>query len=185
MLLGVQDSVLDTYLLQLLREHLRRRDRNRAHENGLARFVPRLKFLDRRVEFLVFRFKDNVRLIDAQKRPIRRNQSHVEVVDLCELFGFGIRGTRHAGELVVHAEIVLEGDRREGLALAANLDAFFCFDRLMKTVGPAATGHQSPRMLIDDHDFLLAIIARTNDIVDVDILKRVRHQSLLHSVQDG
>ena len=37
MLLGVQDSVLDTDLLQLLREHLRRRDRNRADEDGLAR----------------------------------------------------------------------------------------------------------------------------------------------------
>ena len=144
-----------------------------------------MKFLDRRVEFLVLRFEDNVGLVDAQKRPIGRNQSHVEVVDLRELFGLGIRGTRHAGELVVHAEIVLEGDRREGLALAANLDAFFGFDGLMKTVGPAATGHQSPRMLVDDDDFLLAIIARTNDVVDVDILKRVGHQRLLHSVQDG
>ena len=35
-------------------------------------------------------------------------------------------------ELLVHAEIVLEGDRREGLILGLDLDVFLGLDGLMK-----------------------------------------------------
>ena len=41
--------------------------------------------------------------------------SDVELVDLQELFRFGFGRTGHAGELLVHAEVVLEGDRGERL----------------------------------------------------------------------
>ena len=44
--------------------------------------------------------------------------THVEVVDLAELGRLGLGGAGHARQLVVHAEVVLEGDRGEGLVLA-------------------------------------------------------------------
>ncbi len=43
----------------------------------------------------------------------------------------GIGGTCHAGQLVVHTEIVLKGDGSQGLVLAFDLDPFFGLHRLM------------------------------------------------------
>ena len=47
---------------------------------------------------------------------------HVEVVDLVELLRLGHGRAGHAGQLVVEAEVVLEGDRGERLVLALDLD---------------------------------------------------------------
>ena len=78
----------------------------------------------------------------------------VEVVDLLEFGGFRFGRTGHAGQLLVHAEVVLEGDGGEGLILALDLDVFLGFDGLVQAVGPAAAGHQAAGELVDDHDFL-------------------------------
>ena len=147
--------------------------------------MPRLEFLGDRVELLLLRLEDDVGLVVAKQRPMGRDQGHVEVVDLRELFRLGVRRTGHAAELVVHAEIVLEGDRREGLALAPDLDAFLRFDRLMQTVRPASPRHEATRVLVDDHDFLRAVVAHAHDVVDVEALQRVRHQRLLQRMQHG
>ena len=77
---------------------------------------------------------------------------HVEVVDLLELDRFGVRRAGHAGELLVHAEIVLEGDRRERLVLAFDLDVFLGLDRLVQPVAPAPARHQPAGELVDDDD---------------------------------
>ena len=68
----------------------------------------------------------------------------VELVDLLELGRFRFGRTGHAGQLLVHAEVVLEGDGGERLILALDLDAFLGFDGLVQTVassgGPASGG---------------------------------------------
>ena len=46
-------------------------------------------------------------------------------------------------KLLVHAEIVLEGDRGERLILALDLHAFFGFYRLVQTVRPAPARHRA------------------------------------------
>ena len=81
------------------------------------------------------------------------NDDDVETVDVAELALFGLRGTGHAGEMLVQAEEVLEGDRGERLVLAANLDAFLRFDRLMDAVGVAPAVHQAAGELVDDDHF--------------------------------
>src|SRR5207249_5714323 len=84
--------------------------------------------------------------------PIGRDDDHVQIVNLGELAGLGVGRARHAGELVIHPEQVLEGDRRQGLVLVGDLDALFRLDRLVQTVGPAASWHQPARELVyDDH----------------------------------
>ena len=84
---------------------------------------------------------------------VRGNHDDIEVVDFRELGGFGFGGAGHAGQFFVHAEIVLESDRGEGLVFALDLDAFFGFDGLMETVGPAAAGHLASGKFVDDDDF--------------------------------
>ena len=54
-------------------------------------------------------------------RPVGRDRHHAELVDRHELGGLGLGRTGHAGELVVHAEVVLQGDRGERLVLALDL----------------------------------------------------------------
>ena len=98
----------------------------------------------------------------------------VELVDLLELDRLGVGGARHAGELLVHAEVVLERDRRERLVLALDLDAFLRLDRLVQAVGPAPARHQAAGELVDDDD--LAVL---HDVVDVALEERVRAQRLL------
>ena len=77
-------------------------------------------------------------LVLAHHRHVRRDHDRLEVVDLLELERLGVRRAGHAGELAVHAEIVLERDRRERLVLALDRHAFLRLDRLVQAVGPAA-----------------------------------------------
>ena len=56
----------------------------------------------------------------------------------------------HAGELVVHAEVVLEGDRGEGLVLLLDLHALLGLDRLVEALGPAAALEDAAGELVDD-----------------------------------
>ncbi len=72
---------------------------------------------------------------------IGRDGKDVELVDLEEFFRFGFRRSRHARQLLVHAEVVLEGDRGERLVLLLDPQSFLGFDGLMESIAPAASGH--------------------------------------------
>src|SRR5206468_12855063 len=74
---------------------------------------------------------------------IRRDDRDVELVDLVELGLFRLGGARHAGELLIHAEVVLNGDRREGLCFLAHGHAFLRLDGLVEPVGPRSEEHTS------------------------------------------
>ena len=93
----------------------------------------------------------------------------LEVVRVRELAGFRRRGTGHARELVVHAEVVLEGDRGEGLVLLLDLHALLRLDRLVQTLAPAATLEDAAGELVDD--LHLAVL---HDVVDVALEQLLR-----------
>src|SRR5664279_2686471 len=132
--LRVQDDVRNLFLLEHGREKLGLLDRDRADENGLALLALLGDLLDDRLEFLAFGPVDEVVLVDSNHVAVRRDHDDVELVDLVELGGFGVRRARHARELVVHPEVVLERDRGERLVLFLDLDALFRLDRLMEAV---------------------------------------------------
>ena len=93
-----------------------------------------------------------------------RDNHGFQAINLLEFIGFGISRPGHAGQLAVHAEIVLESDRGQGLVLGLDLHAFLGFNRLMQTIGPAATGHQATGELVNNdhfavlHDILLILL---------------------------
>ena len=122
---------------------------------------------------------DRVGLFDAPQRLVGRNDDDVELVDLRELFRFGFRRAGHARQLLVLAEVVLEGDGRERLVLALDLHLFLGLDRLVQAIAPAASRHQAARELVDDDD--LAVL---DHVVDVELEDRVRAQRLLDMVLD-
>ena len=82
--------------------------------------------------------------------PVRGDRHDLEVVGVGELGRLGHGGTGHAGELVVHAEVVLEGDRGEGLVLLLDLHALLGLDGLVEALGPAPALEDAAGELVDD-----------------------------------
>ena len=165
--------------LQPRRQLLRLLDRHRPDEHRAARFLFRQDVVDDRLGFLLRRAIDRVRLLDAPQRLVGRDCDDVELVDLRELFRFGFRGAGHARQLLVFAEVVLEGDGRERLVLALDLHLFLGLDRLVQAIAPAASGHEAAGELVDDDD--LAVL---DHVVDVEPEDGVRAQRLLDMVLD-
>ena len=63
----------------------------------------------------------DVGLVHSGDRLVGRDLENVEAVDLVELAGLGDGSTGHPGQLLVHPEVVLEGDRGERLVLFLDL----------------------------------------------------------------
>ena len=109
-----------------------------------------------------------------------RHHDHLEPVDLLELEGLGIGRAGHAGELAVEPEVVLEGDRGDGLVFLADPDAFLRLDGLVQAVGPAPAGHGAPGELVDDDHVVAA-----HDVLDVLVIQRVRPERRVQVVHQA
>src|SRR5262249_44846364 len=172
-LLRVQDVVLDALPREQLREVLRRLDRDRADEHGLALVVAFLDVAGDRLELAVFRLEDEILLVLARDRDIRRNLHDAQDVDLDDLLLLGLRGVGHAAELLVEAEVVLERDRRERLVLLLDPYPLPRLDRLVEAFAPAAAFHDAAGEPVDD--LHLAVL---DPVLDVEVVERLRLQRL-------
>ena len=169
MLLRVEHLVRELLFRQQTRDELRVLDRGRTHEHRLPFHLAGLDILDDGVVLLLSGAVDLVQAVFAHHRLVRRDDHHFQAVDLLELVRLGICRTRHAGELAVHAEVVLEGDRSERLVLVLDADAFLRLDRLVQAVGPASALHQAPGEFVDDDHFTVF-----DHVLDVFLVERVR-----------
>ncbi|OAG65283.1 hypothetical protein BIM11_6192 [Burkholderia pseudomallei] len=176
-LLRVQHLVRQARLLEQVRQQLRVLDRRRADEHGLAALVALADVADHRVVALLRGLVDLILLVDPLRRPVGRDHDRLEAVDLVEFVRLGVRRARHARELRVHPEVVLERDRRERLVLALDLHVLLRLDRLVQAVGPAAARHQAAREFVDD-DHLVVL----HDVVLIAMEQRVRAQRRVHMV---
>ena len=91
-----------------------------------------------------------VRLVDADHRKVCGDGDDVHAVGAVEFRRLGLRGTRHASELGVQAEVVLERDGRERLVLGLDRNALLRLERLVKAVGVAAPLEEASGVLVDD-----------------------------------
>src|SRR5213594_902891 len=96
--------------------------------------VPVLDIADDR--FVLFRCgaKNLVVAVGADHRHVRRDDDDLQPVDLLEFVGLGIGRSRHPRELAIHAEVILERDRRERLVLALDRHVLLGLDRLVQAV---------------------------------------------------
>ena len=118
------------------------------------------------------------------ERLVRRNRHDRELVGVAELGGLGLGGTGHAGELLVHAEVVLQGDRRPGVVLLLDAHALFGLDRLVQSVGPSSTVEGAPGELVDD--LHLAGVDQVLLVAVVELLGAQGLAQLVHVVRrDG
>jgi len=93
-------------------------------------------------------------------RPVGLDRQHAQAVDLLELGFLGLGGTGHAGQLVVHPEVVLQRDRGEGLVLILDLDVFLGLQGLVQALVVAPADQGAPGVLVDDQH-----LAVENDVV--------------------
>src|SRR5208337_458646 len=100
----------------------------------LAAQVVLLDFLDGGVEFLSFGAIDEVWEFMPDKCLISGGNNYFQIIYFLKLRGLGFRCTRHSGQLLVHAEVVLEGDGGQRLVFLFYLDAFLGLDRLVKSI---------------------------------------------------
>jgi hypothetical protein len=121
----------------------------------------------------ILRLINDVRQIFTDHRFVGRNDIDIEFINLIEFVFFRLGRTGHAGQLIVHTEIVLEGNRRQGLAFALDLDIFLGFDGLMQAIAVTAAKHEAAREFIDDDDFAILY-----DVILVAVHHEARPQGL-------
>ena len=172
-------AALQAALVEQRRQLLGFLDRDRPDENRPALGMFLDDFRDDRVPLFRLGPVDEVRVLDAAQRPVRRDDDDVELVNLVELLGLGVGGAGHAGELLVLAEVILEGDGRERLILALDLDLLLRLHRLVQAVAPSPARHQTAGELVDDHDF-----AVLDHVIHVPVKDDVGAQRLIDMVKD-
>ncbi len=164
MVLGVEHLVFDAFLLQQTRHVLGRLDGRGADQHGAALFAAFLDIGDDRGELLFLGQVDQVIEVLARQRLVGRDDHHGQVVDLLEFEGFGIGRAGHAGELLVEAEVVLEGGGSEGLAFRLNLQPFLGFDGLVQPFREPAPWHGPAGVLVDQQHLVVL-----HDVFDVAV----------------
>ena len=140
-------------LVQHLAQLFRLLDRDSTDQHGRPASCVSVDLVHHRAELGSLGPVDAVGVILPDHRLVGRDRHDFELVDLHELLGFGGRRTGHARQLGIQAEVVLDRDRREGLALRLHLDALFGLDGFVQTLGVAAALHQAARELVHDHHF--------------------------------
>lgn len=156
-LLGVEHLVADPAATQQVGQVLALLDRHGADEDRLPFGVPLDNVLDNRLELGVRRAVDQVGLVEPDHRHVRRDGDDPELVDRVELGRLGLGRAGHAGQLGVHPEVVLQGDRREGLVLVLDLDALFGLDGLVHPLVITPARQHAAGVLVDDEDLTVHV----------------------------
>ena len=151
--------------------------RCRTHQHRTAGIHQLLDIVDHGVIFLTFSLVNQVLMVDTGYRLVGRNLHHVEFIDIPELARLGDSGTCHTSELVVHTEVVLQGDGGICLRGCFHVDVFFSLHSLMQAIRPAAAFHDTACLLVDDLHLVI-----DDHVVDVFLKQSVSLQQLLHGV---
>ena len=151
--LRVQNFVTDALLREQLRQVLALLNAGRTDENRLPLRVALGDVARNHLKLDDLVLVDDVGVVFTNHGAVRRNRNHTELVGAHELAGFGLSRTGHARKLLVHAEVVLQRHRSEGLVLSLDLDAFFGLNRLVNTFVVAAAGENTAGVLIHNQNF--------------------------------
>ena len=143
----------------------------------MAALVGFLDLFDDGGELVAAGLENGIVAIDADARLVGRDDLHGEAVDVLKLGGLGLGGAGHAREFFIHAEVVLDRDRRVGAGLALDHDVLLGLDGLVQPVGPTAARHDAAGVLVNDHD-----LALLDDVFDVFLVERIGAQELGNGV---
>ncbi len=176
--LGVQDLVRHTAAFEHVAQIFAGLDGYGADQHRLALFVALDDILGGGLELGLLVLEDEVVAIVANHLLVGRNGDYFQLVDMHELIGLGGRRAGHAGQLVIHAEIVLQGDGGERLVLIADVHLLLGLDRLVQSFGVTAPLHDAAGEFVDDQH--LAVLDYILDI----FLEEGAGAERLHQVVD-
>ena len=177
-LLGVEHFVLELGLLQQAGQQLGILDAGRTHQHGLAALVAVADVVEDGVVLFLVGLEDLIVLVLADHGLVGRDDDRFEPVDFLEFVRFRVGRAGHAGQLLVHAEVVLEGDRGQRLVLVLDLHAFLGFDGLVQAVRPAAADHQAAGEFVDDDHF--AVLDHVLLVAEEQRVGAQRHHQVMH-----
>ena len=104
----------------------------------------------------LFCLENQILVVFACQRLVRRHLHHIQAVHLLELFRFSKGRTGHATQLFIQAEEILERNSRECAAFLQNRHTFFGLNRLVQPFAIAAALHQTAGVFV--HDDYFAVI---------------------------
>ena len=176
-LLGVEHVVLDAAHTEHAAEEFGSFHVGGTHQNRAACVAQLNDTLDDGCVLGLLGLIDKVVLVVTDHRTVRGDDHYVELVDAPEFTRLRFCGTGHTGQLVVHAEVVLEGDGGEGLGCRLDLHVFLGLDGLVQSVAPAAAFHHTAGLLVHDLD-----LAVHDDVVHILLELGVGLEQLVHGV---
>src|SRR5665647_1219940 len=147
---GIQNLVLNTTHLQHSAQQFRDFHRGGSHKHWLTYFIQPDDFVNNSVVFLFLSFVNVVFVIFTDYWLICRNYNNLQFINIPEFTCFSLGSSGHPRQFVVHAEIILKCDGRKSLCSILNFNTLSRFDRLVKTIGVAATFHDTTRLLINN-----------------------------------
>src|SRR5579871_3587406 len=131
MVFGVQHHVLDALLLEQIGKPLRLLNGGGSSQDWTALNADLLNLVGYSEVFFLLRPIDNVGILNPEHLPVGGNYHDLEFVDLIELRSFRFGGAGHSAQLLVHTEVVLEGNGGQRLVFELDLDALLGFNCLM------------------------------------------------------
>ncbi len=140
--------------------------------------VHPLDFLGDGLVLLPLAAVNHVREVQSLHLAIGGHRNYVQLVDLPELVGLGHGRARHAADLLVELEEVLQRDRGQRLVFFLDADPFLGLDRLVQSVAPVAARHQAAREFVDNHH--LAVLV--DDVVHVALVEVMGLQAVVDQV---
>ena len=171
---GVQHVVWNLAHVEHTAQQLRDFHRCGTHQRRTSALAHGHDLVDHGVILLAGCLIDAVVLVVTDNRTVGGNLHHVEFIDVPELTGLRRCRTGHTGELVVHTEIVLQGDGGKGLRSLFHGHVLLGLYGLVQTVAPLTAFHDTARLLI--HDLHLTV---HHDVFIVAVEHRVGFQQLL------
>ena len=149
-LLSIEDIVRDISHLEHSADKLRNLNRCGTYEHWTSSITHCFNLLYDSSIFLAVGLIYAVVHIITEHRTVGRNLYHVELVDIPELSSLSTCSTGHTSELVIHTEVVLQGNGSIGLSSILHLYMLLSLDSLVETIAPTASFHDTSSLLIDN-----------------------------------
>ena len=148
-----------------------------TYQNRTARLAHANYLLYDGIVFLTLCAIHTVVHIRTNHGAVGGNLHNIQFVDIPKLASLCYCRTSHTRQLVIHAEIVLQGNGGIGLCGILHLYMLFGFHSLMQAVAPSSAFHDTASLLI--HYLHLSIL---NDIVIIEVEHGVSLEELLDGV---
>ena len=151
-----------------------------AHQHRLSLFMAGNNLLNNCMVLARVIFIHHVRVIQTNHRLIGGNFDNIQTVNCLEFLCLCGSSARHTGQLVIKAEVILEGNGGKGLVLFLNIHMLLRLDRLVKALRIPSAQHQTTGKFIHDDD-----LAVFHDIIDIAFHDTVSLQRLIDMVAEG